>query len=169
MKTMEKQDTMLGLHQFTVYEGDVEYRTDEESGLLVPTNPIVFESPVVKNIIVVNGKNLAMDRLFGLGADAAIGHIGVGNGVTAPVDTQTALVGASVLIKVADAGTSRTNQTVTIKATFATGEANFTWEEAGLFNGTVNASSRMFNRVKIGPFAKTTAVSIVYTTTVTQA
>lgn len=166
MQVEETQDGLIGLHQFTAYAGEIEY--DKNGEIL---NEVVYRSEVIENLIVTVGKNLAMDRLFGLGADGPITSIGVGTDSTAAAVAQIKLnpsVAGSVLLKTADAETSRTNQTVTIKATFGTAEANFTWNEAGLFNGNTNGTSRMFNRVIIGPFAKSSAVSIVYTTTVTQ-
>ena len=74
-----------------------------------------------------------------------------------------------MLIQASDATfPSRAAFVLTYKSTFGTGVANFTWNEAGLFNGTVNGTSNMFNRVIIGPFAKTSSVSIAYSTTITQ-
>lgn len=157
----------IGLHQFVAYEGEVEYVENDE-GLMVPANPVVFDSGVTKNLILTSGKNLLLDRLFGLGGDGAIGHIGVGDSATAAAVGQTQLLGTNTLIQGASSGPSRSGQTVTIASTFGTAVANFTWNEAGLFNGTSNGTSKMFNRVVIGPFAKTSAVSIVYTATVTQ-
>ena len=161
----------VGLHSFIAYEGDVEYAQNDQ-GFLVPVNPVVYQSPTYKNLIVDTGKALTLDRLFGLGAPAAITHVGVGNDPAAAAVGQIKLnpvTAGSVLLQVADAGAARAALTVTIRSTFGTAVANFTWNEAGLFNGAVNGTSIMFNRVVIGPFAKTTAVSIVYTTTVTQA
>lgn len=159
---------LIGRHQFTAYEGDVEY--DDDGNIL---NKVVYESHVYKNIIVTNGKNLVLDRLFGLaGPPAAIAGVGVGTDSTAAAVGQTQLnpsVAGSVLIQAPDAGTARSGQTVTIKSTFGTGVANFTWNEAGLFNGTANGTSIMLNRVIIGPFTKSSSVSIIYTTTISQA
>lgn len=163
--------TPIGLHQFTAYEGDIEW-VENNDGVLIPANDVVFESGVVKNLITTSGKNLILDRLFGLASAVNITSIGVGTDSTAAAVGQTQLnpsVAGSVLIQTADSGTARSAQTVTIKSTFGTGVANFTWNEAGLFNGNTNGTSVMFNRVIIGPFAKTSAVSIVYTATVTQA
>lgn len=156
----------IGLHQFTAYEGEIE-RSPE--GLIL--NPVVFKSPVVKNLIVTNGKNLAMDRLFGLASEAALSHIGVGVNATAASASDTRLdnaVTGNVLLKAFDSTATRASQTVTCLSTFGTSEANFQWNEAGLFNGATNGTSKLFNRVIIGPFTKTSAVSIIYTVTVTQ-
>lgn len=158
---------IIGIHQFIVYDGEIE---KNDNGLIL--NPIIFIQPPVKNMIVNSGKNLALDRLFSLsGPPAAIGSVGVGTDSTAAAVGQTQLnpsVAGSVLIQTADGGTSRTGQVVTIQSTFGTGVANFNWNEAGLFNGNVNGTSIMFNRVIIGPFTKTSAVSIIYITTITQ-
>lgn len=166
MNTSDNIGNLIGLHQFTAYVGDIE---KDENGNI--TNQVAYESPVIKNIIVTNGKNLALDRLFGLGGATQITSVGVGTDSTAAAVGQTQLnptVAGTVLIQTADAGTARSAQTVTITSTFGTGVANFTWNEAGLFTGNTNGTSVLFNRVIIGPFAKTTAVSIVYQTTVTQ-
>lgn len=167
MQVKENVKEFKAIHQFVAYQGELEY--DKDGSVL---NEVVYESDPIENIIVTSGKNLVLDRLFGLsGPPAAIGSVGVGTDSTAASVGQTQLnpsVAGTVLIKTADAGTSRTGQVVTIKATFGTGEANFNWNEAGLFNGNVNGTSIMLNRVVIGPFNKTVEVSIIYTTTITQ-
>jgi len=166
MNTTEHTGNMIGLHQFTAYQGEIK---KDKTGKII--NRVAFKSPVYKNIIVTVGKNLTLDRLFGLSAAVAITSVGVGTDSTAATVGQLQLnptVVGTVLVQTADAGTVRAAQVVTITATFGTAVANFTWNEAGLFNGNVNGTSIMFNRVVIGPFAKTAAVSIVYQTTVTQ-
>ena len=164
MNTKETINGFIGKHQFTAYEGDI--KKDVKGKIL---NPIIFKSKPVFNMIVTSGKNLTLDRLFNLSGAVGITSVGVGDSSTAATLAQTGLIGTTnVLLQTADAGTSRTNQVVTIQSTFGTGVANFTWNEAGLFNGNTNNTSVMFNRVIIGPFSKTTAVSIVYVTTITQ-
>lgn len=63
--------------------------------------------------------------------------IGVGNSATAEAAGQTDLQGASKTRKVMDAGfpTIATN-VLTFQSTFATGDANYTWAEWGVFNDT---------------------------------
>lgn len=169
--------TLLGLHSFIAYEGELEYVEDEETGLLVPANPVVYKSPLYSNLVVTSGKSDYLQRLSaGLGTVAAInafGHIGVGTDSTAAAAGQTQLnpsVAGSTLIQACDASfpSGPSSLVNTYKATFGTSVANFNWNEAGIFNGTTNGTSRMFNRVVIGPFNKTSAVSIAYTTTITQ-
>ena len=132
---------------------------------------VVDVSKTYHNLIVTNGKNLALDRLFGLASAVAITSVGVGTDSTAATTAQTQLnpsVAGSVLIQTADAGTARSSQTVTITSTFGTGVANFQWNEIGLFNGNTNGTSTMFNRIVIGPFTKSSAVSIVAQLQITQ-
>ena len=163
---------VVGRHHFAVYDGDIVLGLDPLTGLLVPQNDLVYETPVVTNLIVDGGKQAYLDRLGGLGSVAAFTSIGVGTDSTAAASGQNKLnptVAGSVLIQAVDATfPSRSGFVETWKSTFGTGVANFTWNEAGIFNGTTNGTSTMFNRVIIGPFAKTSAVSIAYTTTVTQ-
>lgn len=162
----ETNSELYGIYSFTAYEGDIQ--TDEQGNIL---NPVMYESPKLHNLVVNGGKNLALDRLFGLSSAVAITSVGVGTDSTAAALTQTQLnptVSGSVLLQTADAGTARSSQTVTITSTFGTGVANFAWNELALFNGNTNGTSTMFNRVTVGPFTKTSSVSIVVTVSVSQ-
>jgi hypothetical protein len=161
----------VGRHHFAVYSGDIVLGLDPLTGLLVPQNDLVYETPVVTNLIVDNGKQRYLDRLMA-STVAAFATIGVGTDSTAAASGQTKLnpsVAGSVLLQACDATfPSRSGFVGTWKSTFGTGVANFQWNEAGIFNGTTNGTSDMFNRVIIGPFTKSSSVSIAYTTTVTQ-
>lgn len=74
-------------------------------------------------------------------------YIGVGDSATAFVATQTDLqAGANKLRKAMNATyPQRTANAVTYKATFAAGEANFPWNEWGVFNGPAGTDT-MLNR-----------------------
>lgn len=79
--------------------------------------------------------------------------IGVGNGTTANVQTMNNLQGASRLRKVCPVGypehvdgLALANNTVRYRTTFDTTEANFAWEEAGVFNSATDNVGRMLNR-----------------------
>jgi hypothetical protein len=123
--------------------------------------------------IVTNGKQLTLDRLFGLSAAVAVGAMGVGTDSTAFAVGQSQLnpsVAGSVYLQALDAGTARSALTVTATTTYATGVANFAWNEIGLFNGTTNGTSVMLDRIApIGPFTKSAAVSIIAVVQITQA
>lgn len=72
-------------------------------------------------------------------------HIGVGNSTTAFAATQTDLVGASKFRKAQDGGyPSRAANVLTFRSTFGTADANFAWDEWGVFNGA--AAGTMLNR-----------------------
>lgn len=123
------------------------------------------------NLVTTNGKGLLLDRLFALSAAVALTHMGVGNSVTAAVVGDTQLAGATPApdLRAYDALPTRTGLVVTAIRTYATTEGNMNWQEIGLFNGATNGTSTLFNRIApIGPFNKTSAVSIVATVTITQ-
>lgn len=67
---------------------------------------------------------------FGSGA-----YLGVGDSSTAHSPSQTDLQGTNKLRKAVDSGSpSRSGNVITWQATFGTSEANFAWNEAGVFN-----------------------------------
>lgn len=73
-------------------------------------------------------------------------HIGVGNGTTAFAATQTDLAGASKSRKAMDATYPQVSAgAMTFRSTFATGDANFAWEEWAVFNAATGGT--MMNRV----------------------
>lgn len=114
------------------------------------------------NLITTVGKDLILDRLFGLGGAAAMTRIGVGTSATAAAVGNTSLT--SGVFKAFDSTPTRSAETVTCVATFGTSDANITWQELGMDNGTT-----LLNRIApIGPFTKSSAVSIVVTVTLTQ-
>lgn len=162
--------SLIGLHHFRAYEGDPEY-VQGDDGLWHVANPVVWEG-LYKNLITTTGKGAYLDRLAGLSSVAAFTSLGVGTDSTAAAVTDTKLnpsVTGSAYLQAADATfPSRSGTVLTIKSTFGTAVANFTWNEAGYFNGTTNGTSIMFNRVIIGPFTKSSTVSIAYTSTITQ-
>ena len=114
------------------------------------------------NLITTVGKEMILDRLFGLSAVGAMTRIGVGTSATAAAVGNTSLTSG---VFAAFDTASRSSLVVTAVATFGTGVANQNWQELGMDNGTT-----LLNRIApIGPFNKTSAVSIVVTVTITQA
>jgi len=115
-----------------------------------------------KNLIVTAGKGMIMDRLFGLSAVGAMTRIGVGTSATAAAIANTALTGG--VFKAFDSAATRSGLVVTAISTFGTADANISWNELGMDNGTT-----LLNRIApIGPFAKSASVSIVVTVTISQ-
>lgn len=158
----EEIPALIGHWNFDVYAGDVER---DEAGRVLNDLVDHFEGD---NLIVTTGKSLLLDRLFAIGAPAAVNSMGVGATSTAAAvgDTQ---IGSTPTIKALDSLPTRAGLVVTCVCTFLTTDANISWNELALFNGTVNGTSVMFNRIApIGPFNKTSAVSIVVTVQITQ-
>lgn len=154
----EKEDNSLlrGYWKLEIYKGDIER---DSSGLI--KNELV-ETLAGHNLVVTVGKQMILDRLFGLSGVGAMTRIGVGTSATAAAAGDTTLTGSS--FKVYDSTPTRSSTTVTAITTFGTGDANLNWQELGMDNGTT-----LLNRIApIGPFNKTSAVSIVVTVTLTQ-
>lgn len=92
--------------------------------------------------------------------------LGVGNGTTAFSSAHTDLQGASKFRKAMDATyPSRAANVITWRSTFATGEANFAWEERGVFNTATLGSGQMLSRKVATILTKTSAVSVQLTST----
>lgn len=142
-----------------VYKGDIE--RDIEGNIV---NDLV-NTIEGDNLVTTTGKGLLLDRLFGVaGAGAAVTQMGVGTSATAAAVGDTTLTG--LVLQAFDSTPTRTSLSVTCIATYGTAAANIVWAELGMFN----AVPTMFNRIApIGPFTKTSAVSIVVTVVVTQA
>lgn len=82
----------------------------------------------------------------GIPFNAANAHLGVGNGADTFEATQTDLQGASSVRKAMDDGYPVLDAPkITFKSTFAPGEANFSWNEWGIFNAATGGI--MLNRV----------------------
>lgn len=193
---MQVADTIAplkGRWRFDIYDGDVERRPltreqihenktwrqiCEAVGLVYMPLHIgqVVSRPIdtyeLDNLVTTNGKGLLLDRLFNLGTPPSqVTHMGVGNSATTAATGDTQLLGATPAPALLpfDALPTRSGLVVTATRTFATGEGNMNWQEAGLFNGATNGTSILFNRIApIGPFNKTSAVAIGVSVTITQ-
>lgn len=94
------------------------------------------------------GINYIAQAVIGQGSafTNANARLGVGNGTVAFVASQADLQGSGKLRKAMDAGYPVANgSVVTFKATFAPSEANFAWNEWGIFNASTGGV--MLNRV----------------------
>jgi len=119
--------------------------------------------------------NLARD----MSADAVIGgstytkfntanaHLGVGDSSTVFDVSQTDLQAASNKLRKAMDATypSRSGNVVTYRATFGTSEANFAWNEVGVFNGV--SGGQMLSRLVAALGTKTSSASWQLTLTQT--
>jgi hypothetical protein len=107
------------------------------------------------------GRDLIAQMLIGEAVTTfanANAQIGAGNGNTAFAASQTDLVGASKFRKAMDATyPQRATNVLTFRSTFATGDANYAWEEWAVFNAA--ASGTMLQRKVESLGTKTSAQS----------
>jgi hypothetical protein len=127
------------------------------------------------NTLVDVGRALWCDLLIGAGGTVfnnANAALGVGDSAAAYASGQVNLQGAVVttdrIRKAMDATyPSRAANVITFRATFAVGEANFVWNEWGLFNALADATGTMLNRAVANLGTKTNAVPWQLTVTIT--
>lgn len=99
--------------------------------------------------------------------DNSNAHIGVGDSATAFAKGQTDLQAASNKLRKAMEATypQRTTNVLDFRALFATGDANYTWAEWGIFNAA--AAATMLSRKVEALGTKTSAQSWQITATIT--
>lgn len=118
------------------YEGDFASEAEAIAAGCTPYDTVEVEG----NLLVNVGIQRLEDLLIGAGGTAynnGNSRIGVGNSATAAAAGDTNLNGASKYFMTMDATfPSRSAQTITWKATFASGVAQFAWEEWCIDNGT---------------------------------
>lgn len=131
------------------------------------------------NLLMYGGASLLWEALMGNGTDTAAqtltyiddtnGYIGVGNSNTAAAATQTDLLGTDDRVVFDGSypdhtdGTGSGAEDIVFKSTFTTGDANFDWEEWGVFNAATGG--RMLNRKVESLGTKTVAASWAFTVT----
>lgn len=130
------------------------------------------------NLLMYGGVSCLWEALIGatrtgnqLPFDNTNAYLGVGDSSTAEAATQTDLQASSnKLRKAMDAtypqhtdGTTSGAASIVYKSTFGTSDANFAWQEWGLFNGS--SAGRMLNRKVSSLGTKTSAASWAFTIT----
>jgi hypothetical protein len=129
------------------------------------------------NTLVNGGTNIMLNALTSASIPVyytnALAALGVGDSATAFNATQTNLQGAVVTtdrIRKAMNATfpSVATNVATFQSTFATGEANFVWNEWAIFNNVTDASGTMLNRSVANLGTKTSASAWQLTVTLTQ-
>lgn len=116
------------------------------------------------NLITNVGKNLILDLLAGINGAVKLTGMAVGTSGTAATVNDTAIT--TPQFKAFDAAPTRSGQTTTYITTYGTAEANINIQELGLLTASGGV---LFNRIVVGPFNKTSAVSIRITVQLTQA
>lgn len=130
------------------------------------------------NMLMYGGVSALWDRLIDptptvTEFDNTNSFLGVGTGTTPALATQTDLQGASKHREAMDAtfpthtdGTAtQANAQATWKSTFETGDANFAWNEWGIFNHA--SAGRMLNRKVASLGTKTSSDTWSLTVTIT--
>jgi hypothetical protein len=135
------------------------------------------------NLLMNGGVSCLWECLIGNGTGTAAqtltyfnngnAYLGVGDSTTAAAATQTDLQASSNKYRQAmDAtypthtdGTSSGSETITFKGTVGTSNANFHWQEWGVFNGS--SGGRMLNRAVTDLGTKTAAASWSFAVTIT--
>jgi hypothetical protein len=166
------RDTLIDQHKnwhvlTTVekYWEDLEGLSDQERSLLTP-----YETRHVEgNLLVTAGITAMLTLLIGGGGTAfnnANTYLGVGDSTTAAAIGQTDLQAATNKLRKAMDATfpSVATNVLTAKATFATGDANWAWQEWALFNAS--SGGTMLNR-KVESLGTKASGSWVLTVTVT--
>lgn len=119
------------------------------------------------------GAILAASAIIGDGGitvlNNANAYLGVGDSTTAFSAAHTDLQAASNKLRVGMDATypQRSSNVLTLRSTFTTGQANYAWDEWGIFNAS--SGSTMFSRKVEALGTKTSAQSWVLTATVTVA
>jgi len=125
---------------------DREISSAELRALMIPAE---IEEEIPGNMLLNEGIQLILDLLIGaagVAANNANAQIGVGDSATAEAATQTDLqAGANKLFKAMNATYPiRTAQTMAWQSDFATGEANYAWNEWSVRNQA--AADKNINR-----------------------
>lgn len=103
--------------------------------------------------------------------NAANAAIGVGDSTTAESASHTDLQAATNKLRKGmnagypehTSGTAAANRTIRFRSTFDTSEANWSWQEAGVFNSATAGAGRMLNRRVQDMGVKTSASSFQIT------
>lgn len=155
----DTNETLIGEWAWTLYDGDKEW--NEHGRLLTP----VLARGSKRNLITTVGKQLVLDRLFGLSSAVAVSGIAVGTSSAAPAVGDTAITGA--VYKAFAATPVRSGLSVTGTVNYTTAEANINIQEVG---GLTASGGVLFNRA--APFygaTKSNQFALDVTMTVTQA
>ena len=125
--------------KITKYANDAEYAAG-----------LAYEVSILPGNICVNtGIQLMLDLLIGAGGTVysnANAYLGVGDSTTAESASQTDLQAATNKLRKAMSSTypSRSGQTLTFRSAFGSSDANFSWQEFGVFNAS--SAGTMLNR-----------------------
>lgn len=115
-------------------------------------NELPAESVIDGNLLLNEGIQLLLDLLIGAGGTAynnANSYLGVGDSSTAESASQTALQASTNKTYKAMQATypQRSSQTVTWRAVFASGDANYAWAEFTIVNASTDSGTNLNRKV----------------------
>ena len=143
------------------------HRSEDKDTGLAPDETIEREG----NLLVTAGITALLTLLIGGGGtafNAANAAIGVGDSSTAATIGQTNLSAATnKLRKTVKQAPGVAANVVTFVADFVSAEANFVWNEFGVFNSNVDASGTMLNRAVAALGTKAAGSTWTLTVTIT--
>lgn len=193
MNLIPSSDGIKQRVHFAVHEWAADM-CDPETGLVLPECRTLWKPKLVfedeGNMLMYGGASAYWEMILGNGTTTAAqaltyfnnanAALGVGDSSTAVAATQTDLQGAAAptnkIRKAMNAtypqhtdGTASGNASAVFQSTFATTEANFTWNEWGLFNSATAGAGRMLNRRVVNMVTKTSAVALDLAVTLTLA
>jgi len=173
------------------FEGDIDYALPGHQGLAVTEAGVIvpaFESVEIEsNLLMYGGASCQWQTLIGNGTGTAgqaltffnnaNAAIGVGDSTTAAAATHTDLQAATNKLRVAMDATYPLHTdgvvigaaTITFRSTFGTAQANWAWQEWGVFNSPTAATGRMLNRKVESLGTKTSSATWVLTVQLTLA
>ena len=132
---------------------------------------VPYEVLEYKNAYVNAGGALLLDKLIGAAGtvfDNTNAYIGVGDSSTATTAGMTDLQASTNKLRKAMDATfpSRSGQVMTWKSTFGSAEANFAWNEIGIFNASSSGTMLCRTAQTMGTKASGTTWVATYTITV---
>lgn len=173
------------------YDGDIDLAVPTIGGKAIKHGLIVEAFEVVEkegNLLTIGGASVQWQTLIGNGTTTASqaltffnnanAAIGVGDSTTAAADTQTDLQAATNKVRKAmdatyplhtDSTGTAGSKSIAFRSTFATTDANWAWQEWGVFNSPTAATGRMLNRKVESLGTKTSAATWVLTITLSLA
>lgn len=133
------------------------------------TGKLVKHQEFDHNCLLNEGITALLNLLIGAAETAfsnANTYTGVGTDATAAAAAQTGLLGTTAFAAMDGGYPTVVNQTVTFRSTFATGDANFAWNEATIVSAATDAGDNLNRKVQ-AMGTKTNAVQRIITTAIT--
>lgn len=125
----------------------------------------LLQTEEATNLIVSSGKNVIADRMNSTPTMAAMSHMAVGTGITAPAVGDTALGAEVAGSRTALGSTTVAANVITYTCTFGAGVGTGALTEAGIFNAATGGN--MLARVTFSVINKGASDSLTITWTVT--